>query len=107
MESTPLSVIVDIDGVLVQHKEKLPGATEAIELLQQRNIPFVFFTNNTAKNEQVKAEQLNSLLGLKQPILKEQVILNYTPVKSTFNSWHDKLVLFIGREEIDQLLPFE
>lgn len=93
-----LAVVVDIDGVIVQQKQKLEGATEGIELLQKNNIPFVFFTNNTAKTEQIKAEQITELLGLATPIGRDQVILNYTPIKNTFHCWHDKLVLFIGRQ---------
>lgn len=54
----PLAVVVDIDGVIIQHKEKLPGSTEAIEMLQREQIPFVFFTNNIAKTEQAKADQI-------------------------------------------------
>jgi|JI9StandDraft_1071089.scaffolds.fasta_scaffold1283262_1 ribonucleotide monophosphatase NagD (HAD superfamily) len=54
----PLAVVIDIDGVIIQHKQKLEGATEAIERLQQDKVPFLFFTNNTAKNEQAKADQI-------------------------------------------------
>jgi hypothetical protein len=45
-------------------------------------------------------------MALDKPITKEQVILNYTPMKGLFNNWKEKLVLIIGREEIDSLLPF-
>ena len=51
-------MVIDIDGVIIQHKQKLEGATEAIERLQQDKVPFLFFTNNTAKNEQAKADQI-------------------------------------------------
>ena len=55
----PLAVVIDIDGVIIQHKQKLEGATEAIERLQQDKVPFLFFTNNnTANNEQAMADQI-------------------------------------------------
>lgn len=45
-------------------------------------------------------------MQLELPISKDQVVLNYTPMKKMFSDWKDKLVLIIGRPEIDDYLPF-
>ena len=36
-------------------------------------------------------------MTLQTPINKNQVILNYTPLKRLFGNWKEKLVLIIGR----------
>lgn len=51
-----LSVIIDIDGVIVKSRKAIPGSSEAISLLQKLQVPFVFFTNNISKSEQFKAQ---------------------------------------------------
>ena len=40
-------LLIDIDGVLLRGSEVIPGATETIESLRARNIPFRFMTNTT------------------------------------------------------------
>lgn len=50
-----LSLIVDIDGVIIKSKKAIPRAKEGIELIQKHNIPFLFFTNNISKSEEFKA----------------------------------------------------
>lgn len=50
-----VSLIVDIDGVIIKSKKAIKGAKEGIELIQKHNIPFVFFTNNISKSQSFKA----------------------------------------------------
>ena len=45
--STVNGLLIDIDGVLLIGEEVIPGATEAIDALRARGIPFRFMTNTT------------------------------------------------------------
>ncbi len=41
--------LIDMDGVLYRGSQLIPGADRFIAQLQQRNIPFVFLTNNSQR----------------------------------------------------------
>ncbi len=41
--------LIDMDGVLYRGSELIPGADEFIRQLQQRQIPFMFLTNNSQR----------------------------------------------------------
>lgn len=42
----PLNYLMDMDGVLVRGRTPIPGATDFIDRLTKRNIPFLVITNN-------------------------------------------------------------
>ncbi|WP_407275923.1 TIGR01458 family HAD-type hydrolase [Halothiobacillus sp. DCM-1] len=46
----PAGVIFDIGGVLMQGRNALPGALEALARLSQRGIPFLLLTNTTRQS---------------------------------------------------------
>jgi ribonucleotide monophosphatase NagD (HAD superfamily) len=84
----------------------MPGAKEALNLLNINNIPYVFVTNNISRNEQTKADELNKLFQLKREITADQIILNITPLKK-FMCWKEKVILIVIREnEVKERLPF-
>jgi HAD superfamily hydrolase (TIGR01458 family) len=56
----PEGFLLDVDGVIVEAWEALPGAVEAIRDLRSRGIPFRFITNTTAKTRRELAETLGS-----------------------------------------------
>jgi HAD-superfamily subfamily IIA hydrolase, TIGR01457 len=39
--------LIDMDGVIYRGSEPIPGAAEFISYLQERNIPYLFLTNNS------------------------------------------------------------
>ena len=43
-------LLIDLDGVIYNDTQLIPGATETIEYLQQKKIPFRFITNTTMKS---------------------------------------------------------
>ena len=67
------AVAFDIDGVLTRAPNPIPGAKEALELLQAAGAPFALMTNGGGTTEALKAAQLSTLLGLAQPIHESQV----------------------------------
>ena len=40
-------LLIDLDGVIYNDTQLIPGATETIKFLQQNKIPFRFITNTT------------------------------------------------------------
>ncbi|MBF0358644.1 MAG: FAD-dependent oxidoreductase [Magnetococcales bacterium] len=44
--------IFDVDGVLLNGEEVMPGARETLEELQRQNLPFVLLTNNSTRSRQ-------------------------------------------------------
>lgn len=56
-------VLLDIDGVLVRGRNAIPGAREALEMLQQADIPTVFLTNAGSESEKEAAERLSDKTG--------------------------------------------
>ncbi len=55
--------LVDLDGTTYISGTALPGAVEFFELLKERNIPFLFLSNNPTKTSQEYVEHLR-LLGI-------------------------------------------
>ncbi len=53
-------LLIDIDGVLMLGDEVIPGATETIRALRDRQIPFRFMTNTTVYCRQTLLEHLNA-----------------------------------------------
>ena len=41
-------MVLDMDGVLLEHGEAMAGASEALSLLHERKVPFAILTNNLA-----------------------------------------------------------
>lgn len=56
-----MGLIFDMDGVLYRGNEPVEGARELIELLKERNIPFLFLTNNSTKTPEMYREKLLSM----------------------------------------------
>ncbi|OEH85251.1 HAD family hydrolase [Desulfuribacillus stibiiarsenatis] len=52
--------LLDLDGTIYRGTEPIPEAIEFVKRLQERNIPFLFLTNNSSKTQLQVAEKLNS-----------------------------------------------
>lgn len=52
--------LIDLDGTIYIGKQLLPGAEEFIKTLQNKNIPFLFVTNNSTKLPQEICDHLAS-----------------------------------------------
>lgn len=53
--------LIDMDGVIYRGKELIPGAKDFIGLLQEKNIPFLFLTNNSRFTKRDIKEKLSRL----------------------------------------------
>lgn len=50
--------LVDLDGTIYRGKEIIPAGKRFVETLQQKEIPFLFVTNNTTKTPETVAKRL-------------------------------------------------
>jgi HAD superfamily hydrolase (TIGR01458 family) len=51
-------ILFDMDGVLYEGNNPVPGAAEVIQFVQQHNIPFLFLTNTTSRSRIILVEKL-------------------------------------------------
>ena len=54
-------LLIDIEGVLLNGSEVIPGASEALRALRTRGIPYRFITNTTIYCQQTLLERLEAL----------------------------------------------
>ena len=54
-------LLIDLDGVIYNDSQPIPGAKETIAWLHQKNIPFCFITNTTMKHRQSLVKKLASM----------------------------------------------
>ena len=55
------SLLIDLDGVLYQGADIIPGSLEAIRWIQAQSIPHVFITNTTSRPRRQIVEKLEQL----------------------------------------------
>lgn len=79
----------DIDGVLLRSKTPIPGASDALKLLQQEKIPFILLTNGGGMLEKERTDFISD--ALKIDISPLQIIQSHTPYK-TLVTKHKKVL---------------
>ncbi|MEJ2545412.1 MAG: TIGR01458 family HAD-type hydrolase [Calditrichaceae bacterium] len=60
MSSLIKGLLIDLDGVIYNDSQIIPGAVETIHKLRQQNIPFRFITNTTMKCRDTLRKKLNN-----------------------------------------------
>ena len=56
--------LIDLDGTMYRGKEPIPAAAQFIKRLQERNIPYLFVTNNSSKTQKEVADNLIQNFGV-------------------------------------------
>lgn len=84
----------DIDGVLEQSGNPLPGAAQALQILDQNRIPFILLTNSGGKKEHIRVEGLSAKFEV--PLSCENLIQSHTPFKNFVAELQDKCILVLG-----------
>ncbi|MDO4680176.1 MAG: HAD-IIA family hydrolase [Aerococcus sp.] len=101
-------LFIDLDGTIYRGSERIPGAADFIRALQERDIPFLFVTNNATRSPDVVAEALRSEHAIDVPA--EQI---YTSVDATMYQlhqlkqkyqWEEVTAFAIGSEYLHQSL---
>lgn len=89
---TDIAFAFDIDGVLLRSKTPIPGASEALKLLQQHNVPFILLTNGGGTLESQRTDFISKALDVSLSPL--QIVQSHTPYK-TLTPKYEK-VLAVG-----------
>ncbi len=57
----PRGVVLDMDGVVYRGSQLLPGAAQFVAWLREREVPFVFVTNNSTRSPREYVDHLRRL----------------------------------------------
>lgn len=86
---------LSIDGVLLRSKQPIPGATEAIRLLQRKHIPFILLTNGGGLHEAERVGNVSRALGI--PLDVRTLVQSHTPFAG-LERYKEQTVLVVGGE---------
>ncbi|QKE74030.1 TIGR01457 family HAD-type hydrolase [Arthrobacter citreus] len=91
--------LIDLDGTMYRGEEQIEEASHFIKALKEKNIPYLFVTNNSTRRPEQVADKLNSF---NIPTTKEQV---FTTSNATANFIKEKktdaTVYMIGEEGLE------
>jgi len=94
--------LIDLDGTMYRGEEQIEEASLFIKALKEKNIPYLFVTNNSTRRPEQVADKLNSF---NIPTTKEQV---FTTSNATANyikeQKADATVYMIGEEGLQYAL---
>ena len=91
--------LIDLDGTMYKGKIKIPAAKRFIERLQEKDIPFLFLTNNSTQTPEAVVEVYAiGELGLKQALMDkgfrfEEVTPDYVVVGLDYDVTYHKFEL--------------
>ncbi len=100
----PRGIIFDIDGVLTYQGQILPGAIEAVRLLQRKGVKIRFLTNSTLKSRQSCAARLREQDFWVQD--DEVLTASYTTAVYLRTLNPRSIWLFLEREGVDEFADF-
>jgi 4-nitrophenyl phosphatase len=94
--------LIDLDGTMYRGKERIEEASDFVKLLIEKEIPYLFVTNNSSRTPQQVADKLNKF---DIPASEDKV---FTTSQATANYIYEKkadaAVYVIGEEGIQQAL---
>lgn len=85
----------DIDGVLLRGKNLLPKANTVLEMLSERDIPYVLLTNGGGDSERNFADVLRER-GLF--VSADRIVLAHTPMKNLIGEFRNELCVVFGNK---------
>jgi len=84
-------VMIDMDGTVYKGNRMIPGANGFIERLKERNIPFVFLTNNSSSD---RTYYLNKLTGMGFKVGIDNILTSTTATISYLLKYHPKRTVY-------------
>lgn len=85
-----------MDGVLIKGSKAIESAHPALQLLQERQVPWILMTNGGGVSEQSRAERLSKTVNI--PVEVEQIIQSHTPLR-LLPDIGNKTALVVGGEK--------
>ncbi|KAF6828062.1 hypothetical protein CPLU01_08770 [Colletotrichum plurivorum] len=112
-EAPSFAFAFDIDGVLLHVAKPIPGAAEALQYLNDNNIPFILLTNGGGKPEAVRVKDLSDKLGVQLSV--DNFVQSHTPFQELVHGAEglgDKTIFLTGADaqkcrEIAKLYGFK
>lgn len=97
--------LIDLDGTMYKGAERIEGASEFVEYLKEKDLPFMYLTNNSSKTVDQIAEKLNQIGVRAKP---EQVYTSSLATAEYISSKKEKArVIAIGEEGLFDALRQE
>jgi HAD superfamily hydrolase (TIGR01458 family) len=97
-------LLIDLDGVIYNDSELITGATESIQWLREKNIPFRFLTNTTMKSRTSLHQKLQSF-GI--DVKKEEIFTTvYAAVLYIKKSGKNKCHLLLMEDAKEEFSDF-
>lgn len=97
-----LGFLIDLDGTMYRGTRPIPEAESFIDLLNQKNVPYLYLTNNSSRNEKEVCEHLHRV-GIKA--MPEQVVTtSQVTAKYVWDNSKNKKVYCIGGYGLQQAL---
>jgi HAD superfamily hydrolase (TIGR01458 family) len=98
-------LLIDLDGVIYNDSQLIPGAKESIRWLRDKNIPFRFITNTTMKSRVTLQQKLQSF-GIE--VIKEEIFTTvYAAVLYIKKSGKDKCHLLLLDDAKEEFYEFD
>jgi 4-nitrophenyl phosphatase len=88
--------LVDLDGTMYKGTKQIRGASEFVQHLKSKNIPFLFLTNNSSRTVEQISEKLNGLGVMAQP---DQVYTSSLATAEYIRSEQEGARVFVIGEE--------
>ena len=60
--------LIDLDGTIYKGKERIPPGEAFVHELQERQIPYLFVTNNTTRTQEMVQEMLAGQFNIETPL---------------------------------------
>ncbi|KAK8042197.1 cat eye syndrome critical region protein 5 precursor [Apiospora rasikravindrae] len=95
-QKSTIAFAFDIDGVLVKGKERLPGASETLRLLQKLKIPYMFLTNGGGLTEKDHAAKVSARLDVN--VDPDQFVQSHSPFHDLVPIYRNRRILVVGGE---------
>ncbi|KND87740.1 Protein SCO1, mitochondrial [Tolypocladium ophioglossoides CBS 100239] len=88
----------DIDGVLYQGQQGIPGAREMLRSIRSHGIRYVFLTNGGGAHEDDKVASLTKRLQMSpdEDVIRNRVIVSHTPMRGWDDAVKNQTVLITG-----------
>lgn len=60
--------LIDLDGTIYLGKDRIPAGEDFVHRLQEKNIPYLFLTNNTTKSPEFVQARLSKEFNIETPV---------------------------------------
>jgi 4-nitrophenyl phosphatase len=88
--------LIDLDGTMYRGTERIEGAREFIQTLAEKNIPYLFVTNNSAKTPVAVSDHLNKMGITSSP---DQVVTSSLATANFIKSQREQARCYVIGEE--------